>query len=54
MVSREDDLFDIDAHSLCSTLLKRECYSSTSGVLTWRVKNPSVTVTLGRCYGYTG
>ena len=35
-------------------LLKRECYSNTSGVLTVSVKNPSVTVTLGRCYGYTG
>ena len=37
-----------------ATLLKLECYSNTSGVLTVSVKNPSVTVTLGRCYGYTG
>ena len=37
-----------------TALLKRECYSNTSGVLPASVKNPSVTVNLGRCYGYTG
>ena len=39
---------------MARALLKRECYSNTSVVLTVSVKNPSVTVTLGRCYGYTG